>query len=225
MNLVSALVMLVVATTLLNCAEGAGKNKRNRKNKKKKETNDLKKQKLQGDPTDLSNLVSRCPDAGTDVSALFSGMFLSPTEIDSLVQATQEEMKPATARRAKTKYVQRNRMSKKIGTISTLAASEQKDRNCCETELKVTAPSQVMVDGKSMPVVHMNHSYQYVQEGECVIPGESCRGIGICTQIYKYAFMLLYDVELVGKVNPPVRYGRVPVKSHCECMNIGRVIK
>lgn len=35
-------------------------------------------------------------------------------------------------------------------------------------ELKVTAPGQVMVDGKSMAVVHMNHSYQYVQEGECV---------------------------------------------------------
>ncbi|XP_053406329.1 uncharacterized protein LOC128559155 [Mercenaria mercenaria] len=231
MKLLYVLVVMVVAMVIMSSLEAAGRNSRERKNKNKRKN---KKKNLKGpkhwkreDPTDLNNLLPRCSDGGgTGIPTFFSGMFLSPREIDTLVKDTKEEMKPSTARRSKTRYVQRNRLSKRIGTISTFAApSNPKDQSCCETELKVTAPGQVMVDGKSMSVVHMNHSYQYVQEGECVTPGSSCRGIGICTQSYKYSFMLLYDPDLVGKVNPPVRYGRVPVKSHCECMNIGRVIK
>lgn len=187
-------------------------------------------QKRKADETDLYNLLSQCTGlGGPQVPSLFGGMFLSPTEIDDLVRDTQDEISPVAERRHKSKYryVETNRVSRVIGKIQTFAAptTTADEQTCCQTELKVTAPGTVMEDGKSLSVVHMNHSYQYIQEGECVKSGTPCRGIGICTQIYKYAFMLLYDETLIGQVNPPVRYGRVSVKSHCECMNIGRVMK
>ncbi|XP_060576938.1 uncharacterized protein LOC132734251 [Ruditapes philippinarum] len=218
MNLLNILVVMIAIVLYFEPIETA--NRRRKKNKK----NNLKNKPIHTDPTDLNNLLPKCRGGDNEgMPSLFSGMFLSPKEIDILVEDTKEEMKPSVARRSRTRFVQKNRLSKRIGTFST--SSSPKDQTCCETELKVTAPGQVMVDGKSMSVVHMNHSYQYVQEGECVNPGRSCRGIGICTQSYKYSFMLLYDPDLVGKVSPPVRYGRVPIKSHCECMNIGRVVK
>ena len=97
--------------------------------------------------------------------------------------------------------------------------------NCCvvllfHREMRITAPFTVLERGKRMQVVHMNSSYQFVHEGVCVNPRTKCRSHGECVQVYKYAFMLLYDPELM-RMYPPVRFGRVQVKSHCECMNIG----
>lgn len=166
---------------------------RKRRNKKLKQNN--QQEKLQRDVTDLSNLVAPCANGSSpSVPSLFGGLFLSQAEVDSLVRDTQEEISPTAARKTKTKFVTKNRVSKTIGTIQTFAAaSGTQDQTCCETELKVTAPETVEEEGKALSVVHMNHSYQYVQQGECVNPGAACRGIGLCTQIYKYAFMLLYD--------------------------------
>ena len=86
--------------------------------------------------------------------------------------------------------------------------------------MRMTAPLTVLEQGKRMHVVHMNSSYQFVHEGVCVDPRAKCRGFGECVQVYKYSYMLLYDPGLVNSF-PQVRFGRIQVKSHCECMNIG----
>ncbi|KAL4228251.1 hypothetical protein ACF0H5_013684 [Mactra antiquata] len=164
------LFTLTLAIASLTIAVESRRRNRPKKPKKQQIFNQILKQ----DPTDLSNLMKGvCPQygRGLNINALFEGMFLSETKLDKLVNATQDELSEKSMRRTRNRYVQRNRLSKTIATTRSLpavSASSSGDETCCETELRITAPGQVMVDGRSMSVVHMNHSYQYVQEGECM---------------------------------------------------------
>lgn len=167
-------------------------------------------------------------ESDSNIASFFSGIFLSESQVNQLVLDTQKQIKLTGNKRKNQSVVRTRKFRKPVGTIqmntqsNSNSSNRSKEVNCCETQLDITAPDTVLVDGKYMSVVHMNHSYQYVTEGSCVNSGQRCRHRGVCTQIYKYAFILLYDINLADKVNPPVRYGRVEVRSHCECRNIGR---
>ncbi|XP_052795613.1 uncharacterized protein LOC128228367 isoform X1 [Mya arenaria] len=188
---------------------------------------DRKKEQVEDDPTDLykslygAGAVTGIATGGcSGMQNLLGAMFMSSADLNDMAIHMVDELAPVSDSKGgkkKSRYVVKNRITQSISPFAAVGDSG----SCCETVLNVTAPGLVMVDGREMPVVHMNHSYQYLQEGNCVNAGSRCSGTGICTQRYKYAFLLMYDNDLSGKVDPPVRYGRVPVRSHCECMNIG----
>lgn len=84
--------------------------------------------------------IERCPgNGGSDMTAVFGGMFLSENKLDQLVNETQKALSPQK-RSGYTRYVQSNRLSKTIATVESFTPSssarkmsEPTAQTCCET--------------------------------------------------------------------------------------------